>query len=681
MADVYCPICGKLNPEELETCQFCNARLKLPQDFSRNDMASENRTGEENFPEWLASFQKPEYPDAEQHETPPGNIRENSNKSDSSFELPQSSAPGIPDWLASIRAKIEPPPGSDGVFEAQTPDLIPNQSEEPEWLVRLRSRQAEEAKTHEKTEKEGLQSGFEKFTSADQSSDSTPDWLTQLANGQLPDNKLSLEPIVSNNEPVINADTAQNIPDWLESMPDSGMDIPLDEKNIQHDWLTRYRSAQLEQSLTPLLPGEENVPSSDEPIITANLPDWLEKLTPSDNVTKNQADQHIEEESTESEALTPTELPEWVKAMRPTETLRKDKPGEVDERIESAGPLAGLPGIVPAEPAVSQYSKPSVYKTKLEVTEKELARAELLSKLIQQENQTAKIAPKRLISSRQIMRWLIAIMLITVVLYSIGMGIQFMPVSTAIPDETQAVYNAIDRLTSDSVILIAYDYEPAYTGEVETASMAAITHILTKGAGIVTLSTNPTGAALARHSLDRALLLSKHPVSDFFHGEKYADLGYLAGGPIALLGFAQNPKNAIPYDIDLNSPWVRPPLNGIDSLSDFSLILVLTDNTDTAMSWIEQVKTKLKNVPLAMIVSAQTTPMLKPYLDSKQIDGLVSGITGGIAYEKARNAAGIGQYYWNAFSNGLFLVVILILAGGVYYSASYLLTDLKRKRA
>ncbi len=673
MADVYCPICGKLNPEELETCQFCNARLKLPQDFPKDDTDSENQTGEENIPEWLVSFQKPEYPDTEKHETPSGNIRGISNKPDSSYELPQSSAPGIPDWLASIRSKIEPPPGSDGVFETQTPDLIPNQSEEPEWLVRLRSRQAEEAKTQEKTGKEGLQSGLEKLASAEQSSDSSPDWLTQLANGQLPDNKSSVEPI-------INADAAQNIPDWLESMPDSGMDLPLNEKSTQHDWLTSYRSAQLEQSLSPLS-GEENVPSPEEPIITANLPDWLEKLTPTDNVTKEWADQHIAGETTESETLTPTELPEWVKAMRPTETHHKDKQEKVDERIESAGPLAGLPGIVPAEPAVSQYSKPSVYKTKLEVTEKELSRAELLSKLIQQENQTAKIAPKRLISSRQIMRWLIAIMLITVVLYSIGMGIQFMPVPTTMPDETQAVYNAIDHLTSDSVILIAYDYEPAYTGEIETASMAAITHILAKGAGIATLSTNPTGSALARHSLDRALLLSKYPVSDFFHGEKYADMGYLAGGPTALLGFAQNPKNAIAYDIDLNNPWVRPPLNGIDSLSDFSLILVLTDNADTGRAWIEQVKTRLTNVPLAMIVSTQATPMLKPYLDSKQIDGLVSGIIGGIAYERARNAAGVGQYYWNAFSNGLFLVVILILAGGIYYSASYLLTNLKGKRA
>ena len=28
MADVRCPMCGKPNPEELEECQFCGARLK-----------------------------------------------------------------------------------------------------------------------------------------------------------------------------------------------------------------------------------------------------------------------------------------------------------------------------------------------------------------------------------------------------------------------------------------------------------------------------------------------------------------------------------------------------------------------------------------------------------------------------------------------------------------------------
>ena len=28
MSDVRCPMCGKPNPEELEECRFCGARLK-----------------------------------------------------------------------------------------------------------------------------------------------------------------------------------------------------------------------------------------------------------------------------------------------------------------------------------------------------------------------------------------------------------------------------------------------------------------------------------------------------------------------------------------------------------------------------------------------------------------------------------------------------------------------------
>jgi hypothetical protein len=28
MAEIRCPMCGKLNPEELDVCQFCQARLK-----------------------------------------------------------------------------------------------------------------------------------------------------------------------------------------------------------------------------------------------------------------------------------------------------------------------------------------------------------------------------------------------------------------------------------------------------------------------------------------------------------------------------------------------------------------------------------------------------------------------------------------------------------------------------
>ena len=65
------------------------------------------------------------------------------------------------------------------------------------------------------------------------------------------------------------------------------------------------------------------------------------------------------------------------------------------------------------------------------------------------------------------------------------------------------------------------------------------------------------------------------------------------------------------------------------------MVLVITDDADTARGWIEQVQPKLVDplspTPMTMVVSAQAEPLVYPsYLPfPKQVDGLVSGIAGG----------------------------------------------------
>jgi hypothetical protein len=62
--------------------------------------------------------------------------------------------------------------------------------------------------------------------------------------------------------------------------------------------------------------------------------------------------------------------------------------------------------------------------------------------------------------------------------------------------------------------------------------------------------------------------------------------------------------------------------------------------------------------------------MIRPYYDSGQIKGLVTGLAGGKAYEQANEQAfqgvGLARRYWDAFSAGLFLAEVMILVGGLW---------------
>jgi hypothetical protein len=175
------------------------------------------------------------------------------------------------------------------------------------------------------------------------------------------------------------------------------------------------------------------------------------------------------------------------------------------------------------------------------------------------------------------------------------------------------------------------------------------------------LSTSPTGPTLAEH-----FLKTTQGLHNYQSGQQYANLGYLAGGASGVLSFALNPSQTIPYALDGSQPWETPLLQDIHTLADFKAVIILTDNSDTARIWVEQAGTILGQTPLLMAISAQAEPMIRPYYDSKQIKGLVTGLAGGKAYEQALQLSGLGQQYWDSFSSGLFIAELIIIFGSLW---------------
>jgi hypothetical protein len=153
-------------------------------------------------------------------------------------------------------------------------------------------------------------------------------------------------------------------------------------------------------------------------------------------------------------------------------------------------------------------------------------------------------------------------------------------------------------------------------------------------------------------------------------GQQYVNLGYLAGGPSGVLYFAISPAKAAPFTLDGQQAWQLPPLQGIQKLSDFAAVIVLTDNADSGRVWIEQVGSTIGNTPILMAISAQVEPLILPYYDSGQIKGLVTGLAGGEAYGQTfvrpDAQTGLAQRYWNSFSVGTLVAEILVLVGALW---------------
>jgi hypothetical protein len=73
------------------------------------------------------------------------------------------------------------------------------------------------------------------------------------------------------------------------------------------------------------------------------------------------------------------------------------------------------------------------------------------------------------------------------------------------------------------------------------------------------------------------------------------------------------------------------------------------------------------SIPVVVVSSAQSTPMIQPYYASGQIKGLVSGLYGGAIFEQANaGRPGTTRVYWDAYSIGMLLAMALIVFGGLW---------------
>jgi len=415
------------------------------------------------------------------------------------------------------------------------------------------------------------------------------------------------------------------------------------------------------------LPGEQG-----ETPFSMETHDWLSKLNPEQVTEKNAVTTEGQADSGNLEAA---ELPSWVQAMRPVESVLESKTAAVVENqvTEQTGPLAGLSGVLPSKPGLGLLRKHPAYSTKLQVSTGQHRYATALDRLIAGETNPRTPKTTRVHSS-QLLRWSITVLLFL----AIGLpfvfganknGVQIAPATLLGSSDQGASSKLIDGLSGNIPVLVVFDYDPALSGELEAVAAPIMDRLLAKGNPLALISTSPTGPILAEHFLQTTPLVKEH---QYQSGNQYVNLGYLAGGPAGILYFADSPTEAVMVTMDGQpAQWGTGPLQGIQKLSDFAAVIILTENADTGRNWIEQAGPHLGNSPMLMVVSAQAEPMIRPYFDSGQLKGLVSGLSDAKIYEQSNQSLGpthqfgLDYQYWDSFSVGMLVAELLIIVGVV----------------
>ena len=600
MEIVSCPFCGKENPPESETCQYCQARL-IP--LKINPASQPDSIGQPPEEESPAKSNKDQVPESQDGLQAAGEM----NRSEAA---PVSDAS---DWLSGFRNQIN------------TQDL----SSQP--VAQDDGPRPEIRDIHPDIESGTMQNDSIRsllFTDAGQKEEQPPE-----------------NSVIGPQDVERTGDTAADDLAWLRELQSQYQQVEsLSSAGSKkdEDWSAANELSQDSQKR------EDDV-----------VPSWVDEIY---------AGPRDEKEAESDLGLSPAELPAWLDATRHSGTHQDifSIPSDYGGQVEIAGPLAGLPGILPAEPEIALGRKAAAYPAQLQVTETNRVQAEIFDQVLQSEGQNQPIPDRGLVTSQKVMRMAFAIIIIFAILvpvFSLQTLERYPPIA---PVAVLTASQIISSIGNESPVLVAVEYEPGFSGELDAALAAVLDHLMIQEAFLVFISSNPTGPLQAEHIVTVSNQVGSHQYVNTEGQIEYINLGFIPGGPAGLRNFAENPRLSNPSDISGEPAWQNPVMMTVDDINDFSLVIVASENQDKSRAWIEQAGTLLANTPLIYIVSAQSEPLIRPFFDAtpRQVQGIVSGVIGSVQYGTTIGRQGIAQLYWPSFNSGLLAAAILIVIGG-----------------
>ena len=227
------------------------------------------------------------------------------------------------------------------------------------------------------------------------------------------------------------------------------------------------------------------------------------------------------------------------------------------------------------------------------------------------------------------LRWIFALLAFAILVPAVSIFAWPTGSATQWPG-VQEAFLTIDSLPANANVLVYWAYDPATAGELDLAAQPVTTHLLQKKARLSVVSLLPGGPATARRLINRAQIEWQRTenLTVTSRSTWSIPIVYLSGGPAMLALIADNP------DAALGAAIPEATQGSAAAFADRpDLAIVFAAQADDVQHWLEQVQ-PLNNTPVVAVVAAGADPVSRPYWESEQLVGLVSGFDGAYSYQR-----------------------------------------------
>ncbi len=227
----------------------------------------------------------------------------------------------------------------------------------------------------------------------------------------------------------------------------------------------------------------------------------------------------------------------------------------------------------------------------------------------------------------------------------------------------EAAYRTIQAVAPDTLVVVYWAYDPATAGELDLAMQPVARHLLERQARLAIVSTLPGGPATARRLIERVRTPDRR--GDLQAAASLAQpvtYTYLPGGAAVLPLLAHDPAQALVEIPERTDPTLERLLERRPGL-----VVIAAAQAEDVQDWLEQVQ-PLEGSPVVAVTAAGADPIVRPYLDSGQLRGLVSGFDGAYNYRRlldpftapASNERLLRQVAWQNWGHLAFIAAIIL---------------------
>jgi len=228
---------------------------------------------------------------------------------------------------------------------------------------------------------------------------------------------------------------------------------------------------------------------------------------------------------------------------------------------------------------------------------------------------------------------------------------------------TRALHDAIEALPPEALVCMSFDYGPGTKVECHPMALAGLRQVFGRNGRVVAIALWPEGALFAREALRQVGAEMGRQ-----EGVDYVNLGYKSGGEVVLRGIADDFRNLYTTDLSGRRVDELPLMARVRGWKSFDLVCDWSMGNPGLLQHVRVVATQYGR-PLVAGVTAVTAPEAYPFLNSGQVQGLLSGLRGAAEYEVLVGHPGTATRGMDAQSVVHFVIAGFIVVANLLFFA------------